>query len=398
MNILIIASWYSNETNPIRGSFFREQAVALKKSGHKVTLVSVEQLPMKRCFSHEANRYREYLDEGVRTIIYYQISFGSKPHLLHVGGRELEFDPYLDRNLEGYKKIFKKLKKEKERFDIIHAHSFIPGGYAACMLKSVFHAPVIVTEHFSAIPAGTLSGHRLKGLQYTVEHADAFYCVSENLARHVSAVTGTDKPIGVIPNILSPLFFYDGNAEKYESFTVLSVGQLIPRKRMELLIDSFHEAFGPEDRAQLLIAGDGESRKALQEQIDRLGLTNRVSLLGRISRADLAELMRKGHAFVLMSRLETFGVVYIEAMASGLPTVGTYNGGSDEILKRFECFGLKVDDKEGLVQILKGLYRRELSVDSGTLSEQVREAYGEKAIVDALNRAYELARRQEISQ
>lgn len=398
MNILVIASWYINENNSIRGSFFREQAIALKKSGHKVTLISVEQLPGKKCFSHYANKYREYLDEGVRTIIYYQVSFGSRPHLFHVGKKEFEFDPYLNRNLAGYKKLFMKLKRENEEFDIIHAHSFIPGGYSACVLKNIFNAPIVITEHFSGIPAGKLSKHRLVGLKYTVEQSDAFYCVSDNLAQHVKRITGTNKTIGVIPNILSPLFFYDSNEKKYEKFTIVSVGQLIPRKRMDLLIDSFNNAFTAEDNVQLIIAGDGDSRNSLQEQIDQLGLSNKITLLGRISRSDLSDLMRKCHAFVLMSKLETFGVVYIEAMACGLPTIGTYNGGSDEILNSFECFGLKVDDKEGLINLLKALYQGDVSVNSKTLSEQIQKAYGEESIVYALNQAYNLARGQEIAQ
>lgn len=391
MRVLILASWYQNKSNPVRGSFFREQALALVRSGHKVTLISVEELAtsMKNIRKHDS--FDEYDDNGIRTIIYNQMSFGSNSHSIGIGKFKINYDLFFLHNLKGYRKLYKKLKSEDFLCDVIHAHSFCPAGYAACVLKSIFGVPVIITEHLSSIPAFKLTSKGVEALYYSVNRSDAFYCVSKDLSNAVkNTLNGKtiNKDINVIPNILSNFFFYDPNIEKYETFTFISIGNLIQGKRMSLLIEAFTNIFGKTKDTKLVIYGEGVERKNLEQMIKENRMQNYISLPGRLSREELANEMRKCHAFVLPSALETFGVVYIEAMACGLPAIGTLNGGSNEIISDYGGIPIVVDDAAALEKELKAVRYGEYHFQPQQVSNGMISKYGESAVVALLENAY----------
>jgi glycosyltransferase involved in cell wall biosynthesis len=83
--------------------------------------------------------------------------------------------------------------------------------------------------------------------------------------------------------------------------------------------------------ARLLIGGEGEDRSALEREAHSLGLTGRVDFVGTVN--DTAQFYRRLDLFVLPSLDEAFGLVVLEAMAAGLPVVGTRVGGIPEILQ-----------------------------------------------------------------
>jgi glycosyltransferase involved in cell wall biosynthesis len=82
----------------------------------------------------------------------------------------------------------------------------------------------------------------------------------------------------------------------------------------------------------LTIVGNGPERPALEEQARQLGVASRISFRGRLNRRAVREALQHAHAFVLPSRYETFGVVLLEAMATGLPVVATASGGPEDIV------------------------------------------------------------------
>ena len=99
----------------------------------------------------------------------------------------------------------------------------------------------------------------------------------------------------------------------------LAVGRLAPQKNFALLIDAFARLATPED--QLVIAGEGPCRAALERQVSRLGLASQVSMPGHVG--DVAPLYRSSHALVLSSDYEGVPAAVIEALAAGLPIAAT---------------------------------------------------------------------------
>src|SRR5206468_1612306 len=111
----------------------------------------------------------------------------------------------------------------------------------------------------------------------------------------------------------------------------LTVGSLTPAKAQHVLIEAFAHVAARVPHARLWLAGEGALRPALEAQIHREGLKDRVRLLG--ARTDAADLMRASDAFVLSSVREGLPVTVLEAMRSGLPVVATRAGGTAEAVE-----------------------------------------------------------------
>lgn len=121
----------------------------------------------------------------------------------------------------------------------------------------------------------------------------------------------------------------------FEGKTVLALGRLATNKGYDLLIDAFSVMIQRVPDAVLRLAVGGENMdeqeagilQELKEQVERLGLSDKVHFSGYVQEEDLADTYRAADLFVLSSRYEPFGMTAIEAMACGTPTVVTIHGG-----------------------------------------------------------------------
>jgi len=171
-----------------------------------------------------------------------------------------------------------------------------------------------------------------------------------------------------------------------EAFVLLTLVSLVPRKGIDVLLRALPAMRAARaDRAVLLVGGDGPEREPLERLAAELGLSARVTFLGR--RADKAELLAACDAFVLPSRQEGLGVAALEAMAAGRVVVASRVGGLGETVVH-EGTGLLVppDEPEALARALDRLLeepglRERLGaagparVEDGHLPEQMVAAY-----------------------
>ncbi len=119
-----------------------------------------------------------------------------------------------------------------------------------------------------------------------------------------------------------------------EPFTVAYVGRLVPEKGVDVLIDAVAEMDAP---CRLVLIGGGACRPSLEARVCQRGLEERVRFAGAMSPMELAEYLRRSHALALPSRStavwkEQFGRALIEAMACGLPVVGSDSGAIPEVV------------------------------------------------------------------
>lgn len=395
MNILIVPSWYKSDSNFIRGSFFKEQAEALARHGHRIFVAYVYMRSSRELVTKNLYKIVETVENDVKTYYYNIPSFGS----MHLGN-------WFQRNTKAYDKLLEYVLRN-EKIDIIHAHSFIPAGYAITELKKKYKIPVVVTEHFSGILTDDLSTDRKDALKKTIVNADKLIAVSYALRNAMlqyalSDSNGTSRDntdIQVIPNILSNLFCLNSAEDKAdvcnrETFRIISVGGLIPRKRHELTIKAFHEIFGKRcssttsHKFSLDIIGEGPEKENLEKLIMECGEKDRIKLVGLKDRPYVALEMQKSDLFVLPSAFETFGVVYIEAMAAGLPVIGTHNGGFDEIFDPEYGYIVPVDDIEAIKVAMSNAYQNSMKFNRKKISEDTIGKYGEHRIVVMLEQVY----------
>lgn len=120
---------------------------------------------------------------------------------------------------------------------------------------------------------------------------------------------------------------FSGSLKKF-----LYVGDLIKLKNVNSLILSLNKVY-PDNQFELLIVGIGAEKKEINKTIDTLKLSSCVKLLGKLPRNNIQELMEKADCFIMISKPEAFGIVYLEAMGKGCFTIGSKGEGIDGIIK-----------------------------------------------------------------
>lgn len=145
-----------------------------------------------------------------------------------------------------------------------------------------------------------------------------------------------------------------------DAFVLLTVRNLVPRMGLEALIEAAARLRQEIPQLQVLIGGNGPLRAALGAQVAALGLHRCVQLLGFVPEGLLPDYYRAADLFVLPTvQLEGFGLVTVEALASGTPVFGTRIGATEEILGQLEPSLLSSGaDAASLAAGIRALYRR----------------------------------------
>ena len=126
----------------------------------------------------------------------------------------------------------------------------------------------------------------------------------------------------------------------------------------------------------MLIVGDGPERSKLEATRDRLGLNKNIIFLGK-EIEKVHELMLKSEVFVLPSRCEAFGIVFGEALMSGIPCIGTkYSGGPDKIINHgINGFLVESDDIKELSYYMKKLHDNYDSFNNKQIRQQALDKF-----------------------
>ncbi|WP_163195287.1 glycosyltransferase family 4 protein [Clostridium thermarum] len=382
LHVLVIPSWYPTAENEISGSFFKEQSEALLDLGMKVGVIYPEIRPISnfslKGFWVNHFQIRTYEENGINVIRMH--GWNKFPKLPEREGRY-----WITQAL----KLFDIYVEKFGMPDIIHAHSALWGGYAACLISQKYDIPYVVTEHSSAFVLRNIEEWRAAYAVKAFEGAAAVLAVSKFFADSLKHYT--DRVIGVIPNMVDTGLFHPAEgdrAQASEGFQFCSVAGLNKNKGMDLVIRAFAQAFEHQPHIKLAVGGKGPELQNLKDLIAEKHLEHRVTLLGPLSRSEVSRLMQESQCFVLASQYETFGVVVIEALASGLPVVSTRCGGPEEVVK--EGLGLLVekDDAGALARGMKIIYDNYRTYDRAYIRAYAANNYGRDMVVKKLENVY----------
>ena len=279
---------------------------------------------------------------------------------------------------------------------VIHAHAALPCGHAAAILSRRLGVPFVVTVHGLDVynrcfQDGIAARWRRKSSLRVYASASKVICISEGVRRLLTdgkGGTGEAANAEVVYNGTDPDLFKPGSTPD-EAQTILIVGNLLAGKGHELVLRALARLKNSYPAVQCKIIGEGAHRGRFTAIAAELGLSDRVHFLGRQSRSQVADAMRACTVFVLPSRYEGLGCVYLEAMACGKPAIACHGQGIDEIIHH-GCNGwlIPVDGLEELVQGLKvllgnaelraqiGKTARQTILGSLTLSHQAEKLIG----------------------
>ena len=318
MQILLLPSWYPDNEKPLNGIFFKEQAEALYNEGIDVIVLSVNIKNIREInFKERINSLEVSNENGIK--VYRYTTYNYFPKM-----QELYFK-YYARIVE---KIIKNIILKENNIDLVHIHSALDMGIAYS--KSNLNIPYIITEHSTKYSRGLINKVQKKYLPRFFNNAERVIAVGNGLKEEIRKYK-KDKSIEIIPNLVT-MTKESGNKEEItmsKKFRFFSLGFLTYKKGMDLLIEAFNLGKEELKDVELFIGGDGEEMDNLKSLINKYKLNENIFLLGLLDRNQVALNMQQCDCFILASRFETFGIVYIEAMNYGKPVIASITGGPD---------------------------------------------------------------------
>ncbi|MCX7802476.1 MAG: N-acetyl-alpha-D-glucosaminyl L-malate synthase BshA [Meiothermus ruber] len=227
---------------------------------------------------------------------------------------------------------------ERFKIDLVHAHYAIPHATSAILAREMgLEIKVVTTLHGTDV---TLVGREpafAKTTQHAVRSSDAVTAVSRALAEEARAQLGVEREIEVIYNWVDPERFQPNKDPAYrarfaqpEEAIVLHVSNFRAVKRP---LDALRVFAGILEQmpARLLMIGDGPLRQECMELADELEIAGRVQFLE--STPSIEKFMSVADLLLVPSEQESFGLVALEAMASGVPVVASRVGGLPELIE-----------------------------------------------------------------
>jgi glycosyltransferase involved in cell wall biosynthesis len=341
LRLLTFSTLYPNAAQPNHGIFVENRLRHLVASGAATSTViaPVPWFPSRdarfgewaRCAAAPAEEMRH----GLRVL---HPRYAAPPRLgMYTGPWAL---------LRAGRAALAQLLAEGARFDAIDAHYLYPDGVAAVWLAREAGLPVVITARgsdTSQLPRFALP-RRLIGA--ALREADALIAVSAGLATGLNALGAAPGKVTVLRNGVDLAAFApptDRAALRAQlglsGPVILSVGHLIERKAHHHAIGALAEL----PAASLLIAGEGPERQALAALAERVGVAERVHMLGARPHSELKKLYGAADALVLASTREGWANVMLEAMACGTPVVAGPAWGSREAISAPEA-GLVLDE------------------------------------------------------
>ncbi|HEX6993502.1 MAG TPA: glycosyltransferase family 4 protein [Gammaproteobacteria bacterium] len=228
-----------------------------------------------------------------------------------------------------------------ETFDVINTHFALPTGPVGHAVSRAAGVPNVLSVHGGDLydPSKRSSAHSHAVLRAAVRAlalgADAVVAQSsdtrDNLRRFFAPELHPHViPLGIAP---PPAVQADRAAHGFvdDDLLLISIGRLIDRKRFDRLVAVLAALRDP--RVRLVLVGDGPREQALEDAARRLGVANRVHFAGAVDDRTKFELLAIADVYVSTSEHEGFGLVFLEAMASGLPIVCYDRGGQRDFLQ-----------------------------------------------------------------
>jgi teichuronic acid biosynthesis glycosyltransferase TuaC len=240
-----------------------------------------------------------------------------------------------------YARLFRRIQKlhRLKSIDVIHAHAALPCGHAAALLSRRLNIPFVVTVHGLDVfnnchLGGTPAAWRRKVSIDVYRAARTVICISGKVQEVLKTEVPVETISTVVHNGVDPILFSPNSAgTQPHDQEILVVGILLPSKGHELVLKALKNLTSSFPQLRCRIIGEGPCLAQFEALARDLGIEQRVNFVGRQSRSEVAEAMRRCSVFVLPSWNEGLGCVYLEAMSSGKPVIACEGQGIDEVIE-----------------------------------------------------------------
>ena len=248
---------------------------------------------------------------------------------------------------------------DRHSFDVVHGHDWLVAN-AGDHLAKRFRCPLVVTIHATEYGRhqGWVDKHPqsyIHGVErWMANRAERVITCSAYMREHVADIYGLEEerisviPNGIDPSELVPVDDLDALRSRFarpDERLVLLVGRLVYEKGFQLALEALPELIERLGNVRFIVAGSGTAEADLRAQASELGLDDHSSFLGWIGDDVLHSLYRIADLTVVPSIYEPFGLVALEAMASGCPCLVADTGGLREVVPN-EDVGLRFRSRD----------------------------------------------------
>jgi teichuronic acid biosynthesis glycosyltransferase TuaC len=322
MRVAVVAEFYPRAGDPVLGVWAHRQAVAARDAGADVrVLVLHRPLPPLAALrggpagaaAAAARAAAQPLRATLDGIPIAYVPFLAPPRPRSYGDWGRGAAPPLAVALRALRRSFP--------YDLVHAHNAVPA--ADAVLRARIAAPLVVSVHGGDVfhtaprsPAGRAAvGRAFATARLVLAHSAGMESAARALGARRARVVhlGTDLPPAAAL----------GDPAGVEPPLLVTVAHLVARKRHADVLRAMARLRDRQVDVRYLVIGDGPERAALERLTAQLGLGDRVELAGQLEPASAVRRARAASLFVLPSVDEAFGVAYVEAMAGGVPAIGT---------------------------------------------------------------------------
>ena len=281
--------------------------------------------------------------------------------------------------------------------DIIHAHhafTFIP--LLSLRVGEIYSIPRILTNHSVMIGYDyeflwRTSSYFLLPYRYYISKAQVIVSVSKAADKFISGFIKSNVKRVIIPNGVDINRFKPPKEDPSEP-TVLYIGRLVYRKGIHILLKAFSYVVKEEPDARLVVAGKGYMEPILRTLASKLGIQESIVFRGYVPESEKPGLYRRASMVVIPSIYgESFGIVALEAIASGRPVIASNTGGLREIIDDgIEGFLVEPSSPQALAEKIilllqdRGLYRK-MSIQARSKAEK---KYSWNIILNAIVNIY----------
>lgn len=283
--------------------------------------------------------------------------------------------------------LFMQIVKENGVPDIIYAHYLFTIDSLKVVRKHFPEIPVVGIEHWSELCKSRVPKGLLRCGKDAYQLVDRLLAVSPSLQEQIKKHFGKDSE--VVYDMVDEEFLHApisvGSGEN-GPFVFASCGSLLPRKGFDVLLRAFSET--RDKTSKLIILGAGPEKVRLQELAGELGILERVTFKGMVSRDEIREIYRRCSAYVLATKSETFGVSYVEAMAMGLPAIATRCGGPEHFMNDTCGLLVDVDDVAALTRAMDSVEEHIGDYSPEAIREYVRSRFSGEVIAKQLEKIF----------
>lgn len=287
---------------------------------------------------------------------------------------------------------------EREQLDILHVHYAIPHAICAYLAKQMIgdKVKIVTTLHGTDITVLGSDPSLNNLIRFGIEQSDVVTAVSQSLIEETYELVRPKKEIQTVYNFIDERVYFKRDMSQFkkeydiadDEKVCIHISNFRKVKRAQDVVQSF-ALIAEQVQAKLLLVGDGPELCTIVQLVKKLNIEDRVLFLGK--QDNVAELLAMSDLMLLLSEKESFGLVLLEAMACGVPCIGTNVGGIPEVIQHgetgyiCEVGGIKAVADQAILLLQDEILHEKMAERS---MEVVQEQFRSENIVSQYEKIY----------